>query len=323
MSYTKQTFTSGQILKASDLNTMSQGIVDKQDKLVSGTNIKTINGQSLLGSGNISVEAEIPDVSTTFNVIPKPVASTFYNGKKIACIGDSITQGVGASDDSKRYTAVGGGQCNIIATSTVNSSIKTSCFFTTTAQSEGGDEGEASNYVLGANVTYNTSSNTLTGSKASGAYASQGNTAIYKVPLKAGMEVEIIQTIPSDYKTYIGWGVDDTTEISELTYANAKYPTGMFCFYIDSGKDNIQALSYGSLTPRYELDVNGGKTSPRVSVIKRDASGNLSATFGGQAVTMPSHEGVTAANETENLYVWIGGIDKASTWKINYFGPLR
>ena len=56
MAYTKQTFTSGQILKASDLNTMSQGIIDKQDKLVSGTNIKTINGQSLLGGGNITID---------------------------------------------------------------------------------------------------------------------------------------------------------------------------------------------------------------------------------------------------------------------------
>ena len=59
MAYTKQTFTSGQTLKASDLNTMSQGIKDlddgKQEKLVSGTSIKTINGQSLLGGGNITV----------------------------------------------------------------------------------------------------------------------------------------------------------------------------------------------------------------------------------------------------------------------------
>ena len=56
MAYTKQTFTSGQILKASDLNTMSQGIVDKQDKLVSGTNLKPINGQSLLGGENITAD---------------------------------------------------------------------------------------------------------------------------------------------------------------------------------------------------------------------------------------------------------------------------
>lgn len=56
MAYTKQTFTAGQTLKASDLNTMSQGIVDKQDTLVSGTSIKTINGQSLLGSGNLEIQ---------------------------------------------------------------------------------------------------------------------------------------------------------------------------------------------------------------------------------------------------------------------------
>ena len=34
-----------------------QDISGKQDKLVSGTNIKTINGQSLLGSGNITIES--------------------------------------------------------------------------------------------------------------------------------------------------------------------------------------------------------------------------------------------------------------------------
>jgi hypothetical protein len=28
----------------------------KQDKLISGTNIKTINGESLLGTGNITIE---------------------------------------------------------------------------------------------------------------------------------------------------------------------------------------------------------------------------------------------------------------------------
>jgi hypothetical protein len=36
--------------------TSHQDISGKQDKLVSGTNIKTINGQSLLGSGNITIE---------------------------------------------------------------------------------------------------------------------------------------------------------------------------------------------------------------------------------------------------------------------------
>lgn len=47
----------------SDINEINQDITNinneldgKQDKLVSGTNIKTVNGQSLLGSGNIQIE---------------------------------------------------------------------------------------------------------------------------------------------------------------------------------------------------------------------------------------------------------------------------
>ena len=36
--------------------TSHQDISGKQDKLVSGTNIKTINGQSILGSGNVTIE---------------------------------------------------------------------------------------------------------------------------------------------------------------------------------------------------------------------------------------------------------------------------
>jgi hypothetical protein len=56
MSYKEQVFVDKQILQHTDLNTMSKGIVSKQDKLVDGVSIKTINGISLLGSGNIELE---------------------------------------------------------------------------------------------------------------------------------------------------------------------------------------------------------------------------------------------------------------------------
>lgn len=56
MSYIEQTFSTGQTLEASDLNTMSKGIASKQDKLISGNNIKTLNGISLLGTGDITVK---------------------------------------------------------------------------------------------------------------------------------------------------------------------------------------------------------------------------------------------------------------------------
>lgn len=125
MAYTKQTFTAGQTLKASDLNTMSQGIVDKQDKLtidsalsassmnpiqnkavyseltkkqkvlISGSTIKTINGKSLLGSGDLTVTGNGTIVSTGY-MLPSPIGKASLEGKVIACVGDSITYGVNA-----------------------------------------------------------------------------------------------------------------------------------------------------------------------------------------------------------------------------------
>lgn len=41
---------------AVDLDTYTQEMATKQDELISGTNIKTINNQSLLGSGNITIQ---------------------------------------------------------------------------------------------------------------------------------------------------------------------------------------------------------------------------------------------------------------------------
>ena len=42
--------------EAETLYATLDGLNNKQDKLVSGTNIKTINGTSILGSGNITIE---------------------------------------------------------------------------------------------------------------------------------------------------------------------------------------------------------------------------------------------------------------------------
>lgn len=45
---------------------VDDGLAAKQDSLVSGTNIKTVNGTSILGSGNIST-AELPTVTASDN----------------------------------------------------------------------------------------------------------------------------------------------------------------------------------------------------------------------------------------------------------------
>ena len=69
MAYTKHIWVndSEPDLDADNLNEMEQGIYDannglesKQDTLVSGTNIKTINGVSLLSGGDMEVGASIP-----------------------------------------------------------------------------------------------------------------------------------------------------------------------------------------------------------------------------------------------------------------------
>lgn len=50
---------------------LAQGLSSKQDTLISGTNVKTINGQSILGSGNITIETPeggITDAPTDGNL---------------------------------------------------------------------------------------------------------------------------------------------------------------------------------------------------------------------------------------------------------------
>lgn len=82
MGYSKQTFidrvvdsvgnivTEGTKIKAAHFQNIEQGILDneekiekKQDSLVSGQNIKTLNGQSLLGSGNLTIEGGSVDAN--------------------------------------------------------------------------------------------------------------------------------------------------------------------------------------------------------------------------------------------------------------------
>ena len=58
-------------------------ITNKQDKLISGTNIKTINGESVLGSGNISITTPIDDTlsDTSTNAVQNKVVKAAIDGK--------------------------------------------------------------------------------------------------------------------------------------------------------------------------------------------------------------------------------------------------
>ena len=72
-------------------------ITTKQDKLVSGTNIKTVNGTSLLGSGNIVIEASSENVPTVQTDVQGTTNNYIYSSGKnnsygvISDIGNMIT----------------------------------------------------------------------------------------------------------------------------------------------------------------------------------------------------------------------------------------
>lgn len=61
--------TTDKLLNGSGLShlasTIKSELADKQDELVSGTNIKTINNNSILGSGNIAITADDPSVAVS------------------------------------------------------------------------------------------------------------------------------------------------------------------------------------------------------------------------------------------------------------------
>ena len=105
--------SSAQTITASDLGALTshQDISGKQDKLVSGTNIKTINGNSILGSGDLTISGGSGGIlvatNTTLGGI-KPWFSTTgkstYNGTTSYSTSPAINS---ASTTSGRFYPIG------------------------------------------------------------------------------------------------------------------------------------------------------------------------------------------------------------------------
>ncbi|WP_419335220.1 hypothetical protein [Spiroplasma endosymbiont of Sarcophaga variegata] len=69
-----------------DVNAIDNFLINKQDKLISGTNIKTINGNSLLGNGDISInngnDWELVDISDFVSFSDKKYQIRNYDSTK-------------------------------------------------------------------------------------------------------------------------------------------------------------------------------------------------------------------------------------------------
>lgn len=238
---------------------------------------------------------------------------------------DSNVATVQPSTDGKScvVTAMNGGQCYITAKSTVNSAIKAQCFFTTTA-TDSGDEGsgETENpYIIGSSVVYDAAAGTLTapsGQLSSGV----SNIAIYNAPLKAGMEIEVEECDITNH-SMMTVGLDDTNNSADLIFANNTFATGLVNVFFDgSYVEKVQSLSPGTLT-KTQLLATGNTANPRVICFKRDENGTISIVINSTQVTMPTYDGVATANGTEDLYLFIAGVNKSSKFKVTYYGELR
>ena len=111
-----------------ELNT---NLSQKQDKLVSGTNIKTINGQSLLGNGNIAITGEGGSIDTSSfatkadlankqNLLVSGTNIKTINGQSLLGNGNiAITSSGGSSGGSSSNISITVNDANYTATNNV------------------------------------------------------------------------------------------------------------------------------------------------------------------------------------------------------------
>ncbi len=103
----------------SDLETVSGQVANKQDTLVSGTNIKTINNESILGSGNIDIQGGGSSYTAGDGIdITNDVISV--TGKQ-----DTLSAGTGISIVDNVISATGGGGGGKAVSAGTNISVTT------------------------------------------------------------------------------------------------------------------------------------------------------------------------------------------------------
>lgn len=78
--FNQATTTKAGLMSANDKTTLNT-LPNKQDKLVSGTNIKTINGTSILGSGRIDLRSILLEQDVTVLLYSNVYANIVINGK--------------------------------------------------------------------------------------------------------------------------------------------------------------------------------------------------------------------------------------------------
>ena len=79
--------------------TTTTDLATKQDTLVSGTNIKTINGDSILGSGNLDILNMVYPVGSIYMSVNSTSPATLFGGTWVAIAEGRTLVGVGTGTD--------------------------------------------------------------------------------------------------------------------------------------------------------------------------------------------------------------------------------
>lgn len=90
---------------------VTAGLSEKQDTLVSGTSIKTINGESLLGSGNLVVVTDLSEYATKAEVAANKTAAD----NAVSALSETVTANKTAADNaiSALGTRVGNAEASL------------------------------------------------------------------------------------------------------------------------------------------------------------------------------------------------------------------
>ena len=267
--------TTNKFVTSSDKTTWS----GKQDALVSGTNIKTINNQSLLGSGNITIQGgggsstdvQVNGTSITSNGVANLITETAYNAStnKLATISDISTSGVNVTvGSSAPTTSTPGKEGDFYISNTIPSYIY-QCVYAD-------DDPQDPVYSWKELVTPDTATDIqVNGSSivSSGAANILTKTAYDPSTNKIATESDLPNTI--QYSTMPTASVDNLGDIVQYTGTTTTsspiYTNGYFYKCVSDGAstptyswENIGLQSYDKLSDRPKINnipISGNKTA--------------------------------------------------------------
>jgi uncharacterized delta-60 repeat protein len=297
--------------------TLETDLDSKQDQLVSGTNIKTINNESILGSGNITIEGggiALDDLSVT-------VGTASGNGTLSYNNTSGVFTFTPADLSTKQDTLVSGTDIKTINNESIlgagNITVQTELFSGTNIKTINNES------ILGAgNITVQTELVSGTNIK-----TVNGTTLLGSGDLEIGGSVEISETAPSDPDAGDLWW-DSTSGTLKIYYddgASQQWVDASPTLQSDFGPKNVNIIDTpAGEQPEPDEVITLDETFELVASAYSDNLGRDHTSSDWQISDDPAFgtTEVESLNDTSNLtsYEVDGGISTEDTfyWRVRY-----